>query len=433
MLKIEEIENDLIPLREQLQNHQLYNELKSLDDVRLFMEMHVFAVWDFMSLLKALQINLTNVSIPWTPRASASLARFINEIVHAEESDINEMGEAASHFEMYLDSMAQIGANPKEIKKLIALIEDGSDIVSALEQINIDPAVKDFVRFSFQVIESGKNHCIAAAFTFGREDLIPDMFIEILKQADTKNTKYNKLRYYLDRHIELDGDEHGPIALKMVSELCGDDPKKYAEVTEISQQALIHRIKLWDAIKIKISSQKGRIRAVKKDKDKGLKKLIVALSVVIPVAVAVLFGIKIEGVDFSFLPPIYATLNGLTAIGLILAIIAIKNKKVQLHQKIVQTCLVFSLLFLVLYVAYHMTSDSTPYGGEGLLRGIYFFILISHIILSLVVIPIVLFSYLFAWQGNFERHRKWTRFSFPLWLYVAVSGVVVYFMISPYY
>lgn len=433
MSRIEEIENDLTPLREQLQNHQLYNELQSIEDVRLFMEMHVFAVWDFMSLLKALQINLTNTSIPWTPKPSASLARFINEIVHAEESDINELGEAASHFEMYLDSMAQIGADPKEIKKLIALIENGSDIKSTLNELDIDPAVKDFVRFSFEVIDSGKNHCIAAAFTFGREDLIPDMFIEILKQADTNNTRYNKLRYYLDRHIELDGDEHGPIALKMVSELCGDDPKKYKEVTEVSEQALIHRIKLWDGIKVKISNQKGRVQIVKKHKDKGLRKVILGLSVVIPIAVAVLFGVKIEGVDFSFLPPIYATLNGLTAIGLILAIIAIKNKNVKLHQRIVQACLVFSLLFLVLYVAYHMTSDSTTYGGEGVLRGFYFFILISHILLSLIVIPLVLFSYLFAWQGNFDRHKKWTRFSFPLWLYVAISGVIVYFMISPYY
>ncbi len=433
MSRIEEIENDLTPLRNQLQKHQLYNELKSLDDVRLFMEMHVFAVWDFMSLLKALQINLTNISIPWTPRPSASLARFINEIVHAEESDVNELGEAASHFEMYLDSMQQIGANPKEIKKLIILIEEGDDISSALNELDIDPAVKDFVRFSFEVIDSGKNHCIAAAFTFGREDLIPDMFIEILKQADTNNTHYNKLRYYLDRHIELDGDEHGPIALKMVSELCGDDPEKYKEVTEVSQQALIHRIKLWDAIKIKISSQKGRVRSVKKDKDKGIKRVILGLSIIIPMAVAVLFGIKIEGVDFSFLPPIYATLNGLTAIGLITALFAIKNKKIKLHQRIIQFCLVFSLLFLLLYVAYHMTSNSTPYGGEGFLRGVYFFILISHILLSLIVIPMVLFSYLFAWQGDFERHKKWTRFSYPLWLYVAISGVIVYVMISPYY
>ena len=112
---------------------------------------------------------------------------------------------------MYLDSMQQIGANPKEIKKLIVLIEDGEDILSALSKLDMDPAVIDFVRFSFEVIDSGKNHCIAAAFTFGREDLIPDMFIEILKQADTNNTHYNKLRYYLDRHIELDGDNMVPL------------------------------------------------------------------------------------------------------------------------------------------------------------------------------------------------------------------------------
>jgi len=166
---------------------------------------------------------------------------------------------------------------------------------------------------------------------------------------------------------------------------------------------------------------------------KKIKQAIIAVSVVIPIAVAVLFNIKIEGVDLSFLPQVYASLNGLTAIGLIVAILAIKNKKRTLHQRAIQVCLLFSILFLLLYVLYHMTSDSTPYGGEGALKYFYFSLLISHILLSLVVIPIVLFSYLFAWQGDFERHKKWTRFAFPLWFYVAVSGVLVYFMISPYY
>lgn len=167
--------------------------------------------------------------------------------------------------------------------------------------------------------------------------------------------------------------------------------------------------------------------------DKKLKQAIWAVSIVIPIAVAILFTVKIEGLDLSFLPPIYASLNALTAIGLIVAIVAIKRKNRKLHQRVIQVCLIFSILFLLLYVLYHMTSDTTPYGGEGILKMIYFFLLISHILLSMVVIPIVLFAYLFAWQGDFVRHKKWTKFAFPLWLYVAVTGVLVYVMISPYY
>ena len=167
--------------------------------------------------------------------------------------------------------------------------------------------------------------------------------------------------------------------------------------------------------------------------DKKLKQAIWAVSIVIPIAVAILFTVKIEGVDLGFLPPIYASLNALTAIGLIVAIIAIKRKNRKLHQRVIQVCLIFSILFLLLYVLYHMTSDTTPYGGEGIFKMIYFFLLISHILLSMVVIPIVLFAYLFAWQGDFVRHKKWTKFAFPLWLYVAVTGVLVYVMISPYY
>lgn len=161
------------------------------------------------------------------------------------------------------------------------------------------------------------------------------------------------------------------------------------------------------------------------------RKIIIAVSIVIPVAVAALFGIRVDGVDFSFLPPFYAGINGLTAILLVSALIAIKSKNMLLHQRLIQVCLVLSLLFLLCYVAYHMTSDSTPYGGD--LKGLYYFILISHILLSVAVIPLVLFTYLFAWEGKFDKHKKWTRFAFPIWLYVAVTGVVVYLMISPYY
>ncbi|MEY3585796.1 MAG: hypothetical protein RLZZ243_860 [Bacteroidota bacterium] len=161
------------------------------------------------------------------------------------------------------------------------------------------------------------------------------------------------------------------------------------------------------------------------------RKLVVAVSIIIPIAVAALFGIKVEGVDLSFLPPFYASLNGITAVLLVLALIFIKKGNMKLHQRTIQTCLAISLLFLLCYVAYHMTSDSTVY--EGSYKAIYYFILISHILLSVAVIPVVLFTYLFALEGNYVKHKKYTRFAFPIWLYVAVTGVVVYWMISPYY
>jgi putative membrane protein len=161
------------------------------------------------------------------------------------------------------------------------------------------------------------------------------------------------------------------------------------------------------------------------------RKLVVAVSIIIPIAVATLFGIKVEGVDLSFLPPFYATLNGITAVLLVLALVFIKKGNMKLHQRTIQACLGISLLFLLCYVAYHMTSDSTAY--EGSYKAIYYFILISHILLSVAVIPVVLFTYLFALEGNYVKHKKYTRFAFPIWLYVAVTGVVVYWMISPYY
>lgn len=169
------------------------------------------------------------------------------------------------------------------------------------------------------------------------------------------------------------------------------------------------------------------------NKEKAYNKWIIALSVVIPVAVAVLFTVKVDGYDFSFLPPIYATINGVTAVLLIVAVIAIKNKKVRLHELLMKTCIGLSALFLLMYVAYHMTSESTAFGGEGAIRTVYFFILISHILLSIAVIPLVLFTFVRALAERFDKHKKLAKITFPIWLYVAVTGVVVYLMISPYY
>jgi len=168
--------------------------------------------------------------------------------------------------------------------------------------------------------------------------------------------------------------------------------------------------------------------------EKKYNKLIVVLSVAIPLVVAALFGIKIPNVEpLTFLPPIYASINALTAFILVVAFWAITNKKIKLHQRLMQTAIALSVLFLAMYVAYHMTSDSTKFGGEGILKYIYYVILITHIVLSIVVIPFVLITYVRAITKNFEKHKKIARITFPLWLYVAVSGVLVYIMISPYY
>ena len=170
-----------------------------------------------------------------------------------------------------------------------------------------------------------------------------------------------------------------------------------------------------------------------KGDDRKYNKLIIVLSVIIPLAVAALFGVKIDGYDFSFLPPIYATINGMTATVLIVALVAIKKGKMILHKRLMFTCIVLSACFLIMYVLYHMTSDSTPYGGEGPVRYVYFFILITHILLSIAVIPLVLFTFVRALAERFDKHKKLARITFPIWLYVAVTGVVVYMMISPYY
>jgi putative membrane protein len=166
---------------------------------------------------------------------------------------------------------------------------------------------------------------------------------------------------------------------------------------------------------------------------KKFKLLITIASIAIPLVVALLIVVKIDGYDFTFLPPIYATINGITAFFLILALIAIKRKNRLMHENLVKIAIALSILFLAMYVVYHMTTKSTPYGGEGALKMIYFFILISHILLSIAVIPMVLLSYLYAWEGKFEKHKKLTRFTWPIWFYVATTGVIVYLMISPYY
>lgn len=173
---------------------------------------------------------------------------------------------------------------------------------------------------------------------------------------------------------------------------------------------------------------------VRPQKEKRYDRTILVLSILIPLAVALLFGMpKIKGYDFSFLPPIYATINGITALLLVTAFVAIRNGYRVVHRRLMKTCIGLSALFLILYLIYHITTSSTSFGGEGALRYLYYFILITHILLSVGVIPFVLFTFARALSGNFERHKKLARYTFPLWLYVAITGVLVYLMISPYY
>lgn len=174
-------------------------------------------------------------------------------------------------------------------------------------------------------------------------------------------------------------------------------------------------------------------KSVKVLDEKKYNKLIIALSIIIPVAVAVLFGVKIDLELPVFLPPIYATINAITALFLVLAVIQIKKGNKEAHEKLMKSAIALSVLFLVLYVLYHMTSNSTAFGGAGIIKYVYYFILVTHILLSIAVIPFVLITYVRAITNNIEKHKKIAKITFPLWLYVAVTGVIVYLMISPYY
>jgi hypothetical protein len=236
--------------KQQLLNHPLYKKVNTIEDLHRFLENHVFAVWDFMSLLKALQAKLTCTTTPWFATSNPETRYLINEIVLAEESDLSMDGRRLSHFEMYLEAMQDCGASTTAIEHFIEELHSLQNIFVTIKKSNLHPNIKEFLDFTFRVIEEGKSHEIAAAFTFGREDLIPSMFTEILKnfQENFPTTDLSKLIYYFERHIELDADEHGPMAMKMITELCGEDPKKWSEVQEISILALEKRIGLWDAI-----------------------------------------------------------------------------------------------------------------------------------------------------------------------------------------
>lgn len=248
--RIDVLQEALSEHRQRLLKHNVYQSLETLDDLKVFMQHHVFAVWDFMSLLKGLQRELTCVELPWVPKGNPSTRRLINEIVLEEETDVDQAGNPISHFELYLRAMQECGADISQIETFLRAIEEGRTIDRALDQVQVDVSVKHFVRNTFNIINSDKIHVLAAAFTFGREDLIPDMFRNLTADLNKRFPgKLDTFIYYLDRHVQLDEEVHTPLALQMVSELCGDDEKKWQESLEISKECIEQRIKLWNGIR----------------------------------------------------------------------------------------------------------------------------------------------------------------------------------------
>ncbi|MRG46509.1 DUF3050 domain-containing protein [Chitinophaga sp. SYP-B3965] len=242
-----QIEQQIAEVRNRIVEHPLYGQLKTMEDVRLFMEHHVFAVWDFMSLLKGLQQELTCVTTPWVPKGSPETRFLINEIVVGEESDVDASGKRFSHFELYLKAMEQAGADTTAILQLVSGVQQGKPIGALTAKL--PPSVKGFLDFTFGVIATGKAHLMAAVFTYGREDLIPDMFYSLVKDLNEQFPgKLDIFVYYLERHIEVDGDHHSILAQQMVLELCGDDETKWEESAIFAMKALEWRNELWNGI-----------------------------------------------------------------------------------------------------------------------------------------------------------------------------------------
>lgn len=241
--------------RERLLAHPVYARLTSKRAIQVFMEHHCYAVMDFMCLLKSLQQRLTVVAVPWFPPVSADAARFINEIVLGEESDIAPDGGFISHYELYVRAMRLAGADADKVEHLVELVRNHQHYRRALTRAKVPASAAAFVTDSVSICLTGKNHEVAAYFLFGRENLIPDMFRQIVDRLRASGeTGLDGLIYYLDRHIEIDGGEHGPAAERMLVHLVGGEPRRWAESWRAAQRAIAARLKLWDAIALSLGT-----------------------------------------------------------------------------------------------------------------------------------------------------------------------------------
>ncbi|MFK7819171.1 MAG: DUF3050 domain-containing protein [Planctomycetaceae bacterium] len=243
------ITEEISELREQLLNHPVYSSVCDIPSVRVFMEQHVFAVWDFMSLLKRLQRDLCCCDVPWLPRQHGNLTRFINEIVLGEESDVSQDGTShLSHFDLYRQAMDDVASDGSSIDQFLDRLRDGDDVSAALSNSNVADSVSNFVQFNCDLAANAKTHEVASAFCFGREDIIPDMFERLLASITDHDLPFPALQYYVERHIELDGDHHGPLSLQLMDIVVGDSQERLDEAIQSAKQAIQTRISLWDGV-----------------------------------------------------------------------------------------------------------------------------------------------------------------------------------------
>lgn len=248
MHSIDQLRTEIEPLRQRIAEHPVYREMKTLDSVRLFMQYHVYAVWDFMSLLKSLQCELTRVSIPWFPVGTANTRYLINEIVTGEESDVDPDGARISHFELYLQAMQQAGADTAPICIFLDELRQSGSLDAAFQKAGTPEAIQDFVKHTFAIVKDHPVSTQATVFTFGREDLIPEMFLQMIRELDADaEGSVDIFRYYIERHIEVDGGHHSQLALEMTSELCGTEAQLWEQALQQVKQSLQMRLKLWDA------------------------------------------------------------------------------------------------------------------------------------------------------------------------------------------
>ena len=241
----------LIPLKEKLENHSIFSRINTIEQLKVFMEHHVFAVWDFMSLLKKLQMDLVPMGSPWIPNPNGNMVRFINEIVMEEESDLAFAQDGdenyKSHFELYLEAMKEVGASTETISYFLESVQK-QGITSSLQMVSIPSPSQSFMKNTFELIQNGKLHQIASSFAIGREDIVPLMFQRILDHSKLGKDEVPVFRYYLERHAELDGDHHGPMAQKLLVGMCAGNSLIEEEIIRQAELSIKQRITFWDGV-----------------------------------------------------------------------------------------------------------------------------------------------------------------------------------------